>query len=95
MFVRTEMSARRHQLVFSDTSNLSTIPENYPSKPAFKVDDKNQVIVSPKTGAFFALIVLLSFVFVMSVACTAMLGVNIGMQNSLSDRVDEILNKIS
>lgn len=60
-----------------------------------RVDDQNQVITSPKTGAFFAVIVLLSFIFVMSVACTAMLAVNVGMANSQSDRIDKIMNALN
>ena len=91
MFVYRDMN-RRGQLVFG---NEQAIPEAPASKSGLRVDDQNQVIVSPKTGAFFAVIVLLSFIFVMAVACTAMLGVNIGMENSQSSRIDEILNKTS
>lgn len=88
--------SRRGQLVFaSEQSPLSTIPETPASKLGVRVDKHNQVVVSPNTGAFFAVIVLLSFIFVMSVACTAILGVNVGMQNSQSSRLDEILNKTS
>lgn len=84
------------QLVFgSDSSPMTTIAEAPTSKPGLRVDDQNQVVVSPKSGAFFVVIVLLSFIFVMSVACTAILGVNVGMQNSQSSRIDEILNKTS
>lgn len=87
---------RRGQLVFgNEQSPLSTIPESPASKSGLRVDEHNQVVVSPKTGAFFAVIVLLSFIFTMAVACTAMLGVNVGMQNSQSSRLDDILKKIA
>ena len=93
LFADPDMN-RRGQLDFGNgQSPLSTIPETPASKSGLRVDEHNQVIVSPKTGAFFAVIVLLSFIFVMAVACTAMLGVNVGMQNSQSSRLDEILNK--
>ena len=59
--------SRRGQLVFSNAdSPLTTIPEAPASKSGLRVDEHNQVIVSPKTGAFFAVIVLLSFIFVMA-----------------------------
>ena len=89
------MNRRNGQLDFTSQPALATIAEVPSPKPGLRVDNQNQVIVSPKTGAFFALFVLISFIFVMAVASTAMLGVNIGMQNSISNRIDEILNHTS
>jgi hypothetical protein len=80
----------RRPLVFSSTDE--TAPQPQTSQPAVRVDSKNQVIVSGQTGAMFALIVLLSFTFVCTVATTAMMAVNIGMLNSQSSRIDDLLN---
>lgn len=76
-------------------SSMDEPPAPVPAstQSAVRVDSKNQVVVSGQTGPMFALIVLISFTFVCAVATTAMMAVNVGMLNSQSSRIDELLNK--
>lgn len=82
----------RRPLVFSSNDNESP-SQQQAAQPPVRVDSKNQVIVSGQTGAMFALIVLISFTFVCTVATTAMMAVNVGMLNSQSGRIDDLLKK--